>query len=107
MVLIRFFTDECLETWHYSSCIQFGGNEMASVGEQLSAAFRCPKCNQHGAHVERLSMSGTGISRLFEIQPYRYAFASCHNCGYTEIYNLTTLEGKDNLGDILDIIFLD
>ena len=84
-----------------------GGNNMATVEEQLSEAFHCPKCDQHGAHVERLSMSGTGISRLFEIQPYRYAFTSCNNCGYTEIYNLTTLEGKDDAGDLLDIIFMD
>jgi predicted nucleic-acid-binding Zn-ribbon protein len=80
---------------------------MATTEEQLSAAFRCPKCDQRGAHVEKLSMSGTGISRLLEIQPYRYVFASCHNCGYTEVYNLTTLQGKDNLGDLLDIIFMD
>ena len=80
---------------------------MATVLEQLSEAFYCSKCEQHGAHVEQLSMSGTGISRLLEIQPYRYAFTSCHNCGYTEIYNLKTLTGKDNVGDILDIIFMD
>jgi predicted nucleic-acid-binding Zn-ribbon protein len=84
-----------------------GGNKMASTEEQLSEAFRCVKCNQRGAHVEKLAMSGTGLSRLFEIQPYRYAFASCNNCGFTEIYNLTTLEGKDDLGGLLDIIFLD
>lgn len=80
---------------------------MATTQEQLSAAFHRPKCDQHGAQVEKLSMSGTGISRLLEIQPYRYVFASCRNCGYTEIYNLTTLEGKDDLGDLLDIIFMD
>ena len=80
---------------------------MASTEEQLSEAFRCAKCNQRGAHVEKLAMSGTGLSRLFEIQPYRYACASCNNCGFTEIYNLTTLEGKDDLGGLLDIIFLD
>lgn len=80
---------------------------MATVEEQLSEAFHCPKCDGHGAHVEKLSMSGTGISRLLEIQPYRYVFASCHNCGFTEIYNLTTLQGKDDLGDLLDVIFMD
>ena len=80
---------------------------MASTEGQLSEAFHCTKCSHRGAHVEKLSMSGTGLSRLFEIQPYRYAFASCHNCGYTEIYNLATLEGKDDLGDILDAIFMD
>jgi predicted nucleic-acid-binding Zn-ribbon protein len=80
---------------------------MPTVLEQLGEAFQCVKCDQEGAKVEKLSMSGTGISRLLEIQPYRYAFASCNNCGYTEIYNLTTLEGKDDVGDILDIIFMD
>jgi len=80
---------------------------MTTTETQLSEAFHCAKCSQHGAQVEKLSMSGTGISRLLEIQPYRYVFASCRNCGYTEIYNLTTLEGKDDLGDLFDIIFMD
>jgi len=52
-------------------------------------------------------MSGTGLSRLLEIQPYRYVFVSCDNCGYTEIYNLETLAGKDNLGTLLEILFAD
>ena len=73
----------------------------------LAQKFVCPKCQQRGAHVERLAMSGTGLSRLFEVQPHRYAFVSCHNCGYTEIYNLKTLEGKDKVGDLLDILFMD
>jgi predicted nucleic-acid-binding Zn-ribbon protein len=80
---------------------------MLRVEEQLSEAFRCPKCDGRGAHVEQLSMSGIGISRLLEIQPYRYAFTSCHNCGYTEVYNLQTLTGKDDAGDLLDILFMD
>ena len=78
---------------------------MANIEEKISAAFCCPKCNQHGAHVEQLAMSGTGISRVFEVQPYRYAFASCNNCGFT--YNLTSLEGKDDLGNFLEILFAD
>ncbi|HLF74936.1 MAG TPA: zinc ribbon domain-containing protein [Anaerolineales bacterium] len=80
---------------------------MAKADQLLSEKFTCPKCQHHGAHVERLSMSGTGLSRLLEIQAYRYAFASCNNCGYTEVYNLRTLEGKDNLGKFLEILFMD
>ena len=80
---------------------------MARTEQQLAEAFFCPKCDQRGAQVEKLAMSGTGLSRLFEIQPHRYVFVSCHNCGYTEVYNLTTLEGKDDLGDLLDILFMD
>ncbi len=80
---------------------------MPHVEEQLGAAFVCPKCKSPGAHVERLAMSGTGISRLFEVQPYRYAFVSCQHCSYTEVYNLRTLEGRDDLGEILEILFAD
>lgn len=80
---------------------------MGYTEEMLAGAFVCAKCGHHGGHVEKLAMSGTGISRLLEIQPYRYAHISCLNCGYTEVYNLKTLEGKDDLGTILEIIFSD
>lgn len=52
-------------------------------------------------------MSGTGLSRLFEVQPHRYAFVSCANCGFTEVYNLKLLEGQDDLGTFLDVLFAD
>lgn len=77
------------------------------LDQQLAEKFRCEKCDHTGAHVERLAMSGTGISRLMEIQAYRYAFVSCINCGYTEVYNLRMLEGKDNVGELLEILFMD
>ncbi len=80
---------------------------MADIEQQLSAAFVCAKCHQRGGHVEKLAMSGTGLSRLLEIQPYQYAFVSCNNCGYTEIYNLRTLAGRDDVGTILEVIFAD
>jgi uncharacterized protein len=80
---------------------------LSPIEAKLAEAFRCPKCGNQGAHVEKLAMSGTGISRLLEVQPYRYLFASCNNCGYTETYNLTTLQGKDDLGNLLEILFAD
>jgi predicted nucleic-acid-binding Zn-ribbon protein len=80
---------------------------MKTTEEELGKAFICEKCGNHGGDVERLAMSGTGISRLLEIQPYRYAYVSCQHCGYTEIYNLRTLEGKDDLGMVLEVIFSD
>jgi predicted nucleic-acid-binding Zn-ribbon protein len=78
---------------------------MPEIEERLGQAFVCSKCRQHGANVEKLAMSGTGFSRFFDIQPYRYAFVSCTRCGYTETYNLKTLEGNDDVGHILDILF--
>jgi predicted nucleic-acid-binding Zn-ribbon protein len=80
---------------------------MADLDDKLGQEFACARCGEKGAHVERVSMSGTGVSRLFEVQPYRYAFVSCANCGYTEVYNLDTLEGKDDVGTFLEILFAD
>ena len=77
------------------------------VDRLLAQEFRCARCEQQGAHVERLAMSGTGVSRFLEIQKYRYAFVSCTNCGYTEVFNLRMLEGKDQLGTFLEILFMD
>ncbi|NLF66728.1 MAG: hypothetical protein GX579_19215 [Chloroflexi bacterium] len=75
------------------------------VDDVLAREFVCNHCGRQGAHVERLTMSGSGLSRLLEIQAYRYAFVSCLNCGYTEVFNLRVLEGKDDLGTFLDILF--
>ena len=77
------------------------------VDQLLAQQFTCPRCQQAGAHVERLAMSGTGLSRMLEIQAHRYAFVSCTNCGYTEVFNLRMLEGKDDLGTFLEVLFMD
>ena len=78
-----------------------------SIKEQLAEAFVCSKCGSKGGRAETLAMTGTGISRLLEIQHHRYVFVSCHNCGYTETYNLRILQGKDSLGTFLEILFAD
>ena len=80
---------------------------MRKAEKLLAEEFVCRHCGESSANVERLAMSGTGISRLLEIQPYRYAFVSCRNCGYTEVFNLKTLAGRDNLGTFLEILFHD
>jgi len=80
---------------------------MSKADQLLAQEFVCQHCGHHGAHVERLAMSGTGFSRFLEIQRYRYAFVSCTNCGYTEVFNLRMLEGKDNLGAFLEVLFAD
>jgi predicted nucleic-acid-binding Zn-ribbon protein len=77
----------------------------ANAENLLAQEFICQYCKSPGAHVERLSMSGTGVSRFFDIQPYLYAFVSCKKCGYTEVFNLKMLEDKDDLGTFLDILF--
>ena len=79
---------------------------MSNIGREIASRFKCTKCRNTGARVKSLAMTGTGISKLLDIQHNRYIFASCNNCGYTEAYNLDILKGsKDKAGNILDIIF--
>jgi predicted nucleic-acid-binding Zn-ribbon protein len=79
---------------------------MKSIEKEIESRFVCNKCKSSGAKVKSLAMTGTGLSRFLDIQHNRYIFASCDNCGYTEVYNLDTLQGrKDDAGTILDIIF--
>jgi predicted nucleic-acid-binding Zn-ribbon protein len=79
---------------------------MSQTDQLLAQKFVCSHCDSQQGHVERLAMSGTGLSRLLEIQPHRYAFVSCTNCGYTEVFNLKILGRKDDLSDFLDILFM-
>ena len=71
--------------------------------QMISREFTCPRCKSTGADVNRIAVSGTGISRFMDIQHQKFLTASCFNCGYTEIYNLKILEGEDRLGTLLDI----
>ncbi|MBB3129598.1 putative nucleic-acid-binding Zn-ribbon protein [Paenibacillus rhizosphaerae] len=52
-------------------------------------------------------MTGTGLSKMFEIQHIHYLFVSCKHCGNVEVFNPDILEGKNKgqLGTILDILF--
>jgi predicted nucleic-acid-binding Zn-ribbon protein len=79
---------------------------MSKLEEEIAQRFTCTKCKSSGAKVKSLAMTGTGLSRLMDLQHNRYIFASCANCGYTEVYNLDILSGgKDRVGNVLDIIF--
>jgi predicted nucleic-acid-binding Zn-ribbon protein len=71
----------------------------------LADAFVCERCQGSGAIVEKIAVSGVGASRFFDIQHHRYVFVSCDYCGHTTVFNLTVLEGKDDLGLFLDTLF--
>jgi predicted nucleic-acid-binding Zn-ribbon protein len=79
---------------------------MKDIEREIESRFVCAKCHSTGAEVKSLAMSGTGLSRLLDLQHNRYVFASCSNCGFTEVYNLDILAYKtDDAMNILDIIF--
>lgn len=80
---------------------------MGNTEQMLKDKFVCSKCKHTSAKVKEVSMSGSGLSKLFDIEYNHYLFVSCLNCGFVEIYNPTILEGKTRgeLSTILDILF--
>lgn len=73
--------------------------------QHLQDNYVCTRCSEKKPIVARLAMAGEGWGRWFDAQTHRYAFVSCENCGFTEVYNIDVLEGKDNLGNFLQWMF--
>ncbi|ELY46792.1 MULTISPECIES: zinc ribbon domain-containing protein [Natronorubrum] len=46
----------------------------------------CPKCGHTETEVDDIATSGTGLSKLFDVQNRRFRVVSCANCGYSELY---------------------
>jgi predicted nucleic-acid-binding Zn-ribbon protein len=65
---------------------------MRDIDRMLLEGFSCAKCECREAIVERRAMAGTGPTRFFDIQPHEYAFVSCVDCGYTEVYSVRILK---------------
>lgn len=71
----------------------------------LAEHFRCPKCRNLGASTKRIAATGTGLSKILDIQHNEFIAVSCVRCGYTELYNPDILERKKVLGSVLDVLF--
>ena len=76
-----------------------------SLDQQLAEQFKCEKCQNRGAQVKRIATTGTGLSKMFDIQNNTFVMVSCQTCGYTEVYNPDILERRSDVGTILDILF--
>jgi|Deesub1362A_J573_1020465.scaffolds.fasta_scaffold01992_8 hypothetical protein len=78
-----------------------------NIEKEFASRFKCPKCRRIGGTVKKLAMTGTGLSKIFDIQMNKYLFVSCNSWGYTEVYNQSIIEGKEGMSasDILDLLF--
>ena len=59
----------------------------------------CPKCGHTETTVDSISTTGSGLSKMFDIQTKKFKVVSCANCGYSELYRNVGSAG----GDIVDI----
>lgn len=76
-----------------------------SLETQFKRRFRCVRCGSKDALVKRLATSGTGLTRLLNVQNNRFLSVSCQKCALVEMFDLDVLEGRDGLTTALDLLF--
>lgn len=86
---------------------EYDNNDDISMKDIIMSNFRCNKCQDNDCRVKEVAMTGTGLSKLLDIQHNHFLFVSCNNCGFVEIYDPDVLNEKKSgsLGTILDILF--
>ncbi|OAS86757.1 MULTISPECIES: zinc ribbon domain-containing protein [Metabacillus] len=47
----------------------------------------CIKCGSQDAGKKEVAMTGTGLSKMFDVQNNQFIVVYCNNCGYSEFYN--------------------
>ena len=52
--------------------------------------YVCPKCENNGYEVVEFCATGSGISKLFDVQNRRFTTITCTKCKYTEMYKGST-----------------
>ncbi len=61
----------------------------------------CIKCGSNDAAQKEVSMTGTGLSKMFDVQHNQFIVIYCKNCGYSEFYNKQSSTGSN----IFDLFF--
>ncbi|HUC93475.1 MAG TPA: zinc ribbon domain-containing protein [Paenibacillus sp.] len=82
-------------------------NDGFSIEDTIIDRYKCSKCKGNSCKVSEVAMTGTGLSKMFDIQHHHYLFVSCNDCGYVEVYDPDVLKGKSTggLGTVMDILF--
>jgi hypothetical protein len=59
----------------------------------------CPKCGHTETDIGGIAASGTGLSKMFDVDTNHFKVVSCTNCGYSEFYR-EDVAGSSNLADL-------
>ena len=61
----------------------------------------CMKCGSTDARTKEVAMTGTGLSKMFDIQNNKFLVVYCNNCGYSEFYN----KQASSASNVIDFFF--
>ena len=63
--------------------------------------YSCEKCNSTNFEEGKISTTGSGLSKFFNMQNNRFVTISCTKCGYTELFKG---DKSGILANILDVL---
>ncbi len=61
----------------------------------------CVKCGSKDAATKEVAMTGTGLSKMFDIQHNQFVVVYCKKCGYSEFYHKQSSKSSN----LLDLFF--
>ncbi|MFS8651321.1 MAG: zinc ribbon domain-containing protein [Caldibacillus sp.] len=61
----------------------------------------CVKCGHTRVGTKEIAATGTGLSKIFDIQHNHFAVVYCKNCGYAEFY----VKESSSSSNIIDLFF--
>ena len=61
----------------------------------------CLKCGSADADKKDVAMTGTGLSKMFDVQHNQFTVVFCKNCGYSEFYN----KNSSTASNVFDFFF--
>ncbi|WP_066188002.1 MULTISPECIES: zinc ribbon domain-containing protein [Gracilibacillus] len=67
----------------------------------MNTGSGCMKCGSRNADQKEVAMTGTGLSKMFDVQHNRFIVVYCTDCGYSEFYN----KEASTAGNVLDLFF--
>lgn len=67
----------------------------------MSRKYTCEKCGCKSYEQDEIRATGSGLSKLFDVQSKRFIVISCADCGYTELYKDKDSGTLSNIFDFL------
>ena len=55
----------------------------------------CEKCGSTNAKTKDIAVTGTGFSRIFDVQHNKFTVVYCTDCGFSEFYNRESSVGSN------------
>ena len=64
----------------------------------MTTTWQCPKCENPDFDTDEVAMTGSGLSKIFDVQNRKFTAVTCTRCSYTELYRADS----STLGNVFD-----